>query len=96
MAVLMTTAMSRITAARRTVCILLRIGGKRFVASIGTEWVNMPDLVCLFSQRDAASIGVAIDTVEQAEVDASGILEKQRKVNAYAVTDRAQRIGNDR
>ena len=54
--------------------------------------VGVPHVARLLGQRDAGGL-FAVDVVEQAQLDAGGVLGEDGEVGALAIPGRAQRVG---
>src|SRR4030095_4658423 len=62
----------------------------------GLREVAVPDLVVAFLEPDARELAIAVGVVEQAELDAGGVLREQGEVDSRPVPRRTQRIGGSR
>ena len=62
------------------------------LARMHVRQVAVPDHVGLLGQRNRQRLDFGVDRVEQAELDAGGVLGEQREVDADAVPGGAERI----
>jgi hypothetical protein len=63
------------------------------LARVDVRQVAVPDHVGLLGQRDRHRLGLGIERVEQAELDAGRVLREDGEVDADAVPRGAERIG---
>ena len=54
--------------------------------------IPVPDLVCLFRERDPMGLNTIRLGIEQAQINRSGVLGKDREVDSLAVPGRTERV----